>query len=101
MSIGCTQARYIKRVTLRRHQSRFYNENCNKTLIALVHDVDRCIIGGRVDRGKQVPELHGKYLFADYVTGQVYVLTYDDDGKATKVQKFDPTSLISSGNILQ
>ena len=38
-------------------------------------------------RGKQVPELVGKYVFADYVKGNVYALTYDEaSGKATAVQ---------------
>ena len=46
------------------------------------------ITGGTVYRGKQVPELFGKYVFADYVKAQVYALTYDEStGKATAVQR--------------
>ncbi len=41
------------------------------------HDVGKSIIGGNVYRGKMVPELAGAYLYADYVTGQVWALWYD------------------------
>ena len=41
------------------------------------HSIGKSITGGNVYRGKQVPELQGKYLYADYVTGQVWALTYD------------------------
>ena len=37
------------------------------------HSVGNCIIGGCVYRGKKVPELFGAYLFADHVTGQVFL----------------------------
>jgi quinoprotein glucose dehydrogenase len=51
------------------------------------HDIGKSITGGGVYRGKQVPELVGKYVFADYVKGQVYALSYDEStGKATAVQ---------------
>jgi hypothetical protein len=39
--------------------------------------VGKCIIGGFVYRGKKVPELAGAYLYADYVTGQLWALWYD------------------------
>ncbi|MDZ4779584.1 MAG: PQQ-dependent sugar dehydrogenase [Planctomycetia bacterium] len=41
------------------------------------HDHGKSITGGNVYRGKLVPDLVGKYLFADYVTGKVYALDYD------------------------
>ena len=51
------------------------------------HAIGKSITGGGVYRGKQVPELVGKYIFADYVKGNVYALTYDEaSGKATAVQ---------------
>jgi len=34
-----------------------------------------CIIGGEVARGSGLAELYGKYLFADYVTGEIAALT--------------------------
>jgi hypothetical protein len=51
------------------------------------HDIGKSITGGGVYRGKKVPELFGKYVFADYVKGNIYALTYDEaTGKATAVQ---------------
>jgi glucose/arabinose dehydrogenase len=41
------------------------------------HSVGKCVIGGFVYRGKSVPELEGAYLYADYVTGQLWALWYD------------------------
>lgn len=39
----------------------------------------RCAIGGYVYRGRQFPELNGKYVYADQ-SGRIYALTLDDDG---------------------
>lgn len=43
------------------------------------HNTGKSITGGNVYRGKLVPELAGAYLYADYVTGQVWALWYDRD----------------------
>lgn len=45
------------------------------------HDVGKSITGGFVYRGKRLPELVGAYLYADYVTGKLYALRYDFDGR--------------------
>jgi len=42
------------------------------------HSVGKSITGGHVYRGKKVPQLVGKYLYADYVTGKVWALDYDE-----------------------
>jgi len=47
------------------------------------HDIGKSITGGNVYRGSQVPELAGAYLYADWVTGQVWALWYDE--KADRV----------------
>jgi len=48
------------------------------------HEVGKSITGGLVYRGKQVPELAGKYVYADYVTGKIWALDYD--AKAGKMR---------------
>lgn len=58
------------------------------------HDIGKSITGGNVYRGKKVPDLNGKYLFADYVSGQVYALEYDEkDGSAKRVLKIDGNTM--------
>jgi glucose/arabinose dehydrogenase len=43
------------------------------------HDVGKSITGGYVYRGKKIPDLVGGYIYADYVSGQVWALWYDHD----------------------
>jgi glucose/arabinose dehydrogenase len=45
------------------------------------HDVGKSITGGHVYRGKQVPELKGGYVYADFVSGQIWALWYDFEKK--------------------
>lgn len=48
------------------------------------HQVGKSITGGTVYRGRQVPELVGKYLYADYVTGKLWALDYDRAGQKVR-----------------
>ena len=43
------------------------------------HRIGKSITGGRVYNSDRIPELSGKYLYADYVTGRVWALDYDHD----------------------
>ena len=43
------------------------------------HDVGKSITGGTVYRGKTVPALVGKYIYADYVSGLLWALEKDGD----------------------
>ncbi len=45
------------------------------------HDVGKSITGGSVYRGPRLPELHGHYVYADYVTGKIWALRYDEAQK--------------------
>jgi hypothetical protein len=45
------------------------------------HDIGKSITGGHVYRGRDVPELEGAYLYADFVTGQIWALWYDANKK--------------------
>jgi glucose/arabinose dehydrogenase len=47
------------------------------------HDIGKSITGGEVYRGKNVPQLVGHYVYADYVSGKMWALKYDE--KAQKV----------------
>ncbi len=45
------------------------------------HEVGKSITGGHVYRGDRVKSLQGLYLYADYVTGHVWGLRYDEQKK--------------------
>ncbi|MEZ6127038.1 MAG: PQQ-dependent sugar dehydrogenase, partial [Planctomycetaceae bacterium] len=45
------------------------------------HDIGKSITGGCVYRGSKVPELVGKYVYGDYVSGLMWALEHD--GKQT------------------
>ncbi|TNV75078.1 hypothetical protein FGO68_gene14610 [Halteria grandinella] len=44
-------------------------------------DTGKSITGGTVYRGSLLPELTGAYLYADYVTGRIWALKYDEAKK--------------------
>ena len=44
------------------------------------HTLGFSITGGFVYRGVQIPDLYGKYIFGDYVTARVWILTPNGDG---------------------
>ena len=41
--------------------------------------IGQCVIGGVVYRGRELPELYGAYLYADYNTGHVWALRYNGE----------------------
>lgn len=56
------------------------------------------IAGGYVYRGSELPELYGKYIFGDYVSGQIWALDYDGEtAVTTKIAKINPSLLVAFG----
>ncbi|MEM7436219.1 MAG: DUF4215 domain-containing protein, partial [Myxococcota bacterium] len=65
-------------------------------VIDFVRSEARAIIGGYVYRGSLYPELYGRYLAGDYVTGNIWAITLDESTMtATKefLTVFDPGGL--------
>jgi glucose/arabinose dehydrogenase len=55
------------------------------------HMAGKSITGGRVYNSSRVPELKNKYIYADYVSGAVWALSYDPaTGKATRNEQLIP-----------
>jgi quinoprotein glucose dehydrogenase len=49
------------------------------------HQVGKSITGGFVYRGTQLPELLGHYVYADFISGKIWALKYDESvGKVTQ-----------------
>lgn len=76
------------------------NKNCDKSGLKTPIDVlereeAHSIIGGYVYRGSKVPKLLGKYIFADFVFGDVWKLAFDSS-PAKRERIFETDMLISS-----
>ena len=49
------------------------------------HQLGKSITGGFVYRGTRLPELQGMYVYADFISGRIWALTYDESqGKVTR-----------------
>ena len=64
----------------------------DRDLIEPIHeysrDIGRSVTGGYVYRGDDIPALRGAYIFADYVTGRVWSLRYEE-GEVTQHRQID------------
>ena len=64
-------------------------------IVTYNHSVGQSITGGRVYRGGDIPELAGRYVFADYVAGKLFALTSTGDGSFSYEQLADTSFFIS------
>lgn len=60
------------------------------------HFMGRSITGGYVYRGKYISSLKGAYVYADYVSGRIWALWYEDTGLIKNEELFDTNLQISS-----
>jgi hypothetical protein len=60
------------------------------------HNVGQSITGGFVYRGSLVPELVGKYVYADFVSGRIWTLEYSGTGNPVNQELFDTSLQIAS-----
>ncbi len=64
-------------------------------VIAYDHRFGKCIIGGRVYRGREFPELQGSYLYADYSSGILWAGQYDGEHPAESIKLASPKLPVS------
>lgn len=58
------------------------------------HDIGKSVTGGYVYRGKKLPELAGSYVYADYIAGRLFALTYDEKaGRVTANRELQATGI--------
>ena len=65
------------------------------------HSLGSSITGGYVYRGPSVPELEGKYIYADFGSGRIWSLEYDGVNPPTNTLLMDSNLLISSFGVDQ
>jgi glucose/arabinose dehydrogenase len=56
-------------------------------VLQLPRDQAASIIGGNIYRGKRLPGLFGKYIYGDFVTGNIWALDYEYDGQNVKIKE--------------
>ena len=52
-------------------------ESINRPIFSYTHDEGQSVTGGLVHRGRELPDLVGRYLFGDFVSGKIWALTLD------------------------
>lgn len=65
------------------------------------HNLGNSVTGGYVYRGPGVPELVGKYIYADFGSGRIWALEYDGVNPAVNNQLIDTSLLIASFGVDQ
>jgi len=84
-----------------------YSASCNDSGLALPiweyphNGGDRSVSGGYVYRGTKLPELFGKYIYADFLTGEIWALQYDSLNGAQNELLLNTDKFISSFGVDQ
>lgn len=80
---------------------------CNKRGLELpiweyTKEDGRCITGGFVYRGKKIPYLYGRYVYADFLSGRIWALNYNGKNPPqNELINHDPNLYISSFGVDQ
>ncbi|MDO1449963.1 PQQ-dependent sugar dehydrogenase [Rhodocytophaga aerolata] len=79
------------------------NDDCGKKgLIEPIYEylhsagLGQSVTGGFVYRGKQMPQLVGKYIYGDYQSGKIWAITLSANGKAENELIADLEGLVSA-----
>ncbi|MCK5032328.1 MAG: PQQ-dependent sugar dehydrogenase [Calditrichia bacterium] len=65
------------------------------------HGEGQSVTGGYVYRGNEVPQLYGKYIYADYVSGKIWSIDYDGINPVSNNLLLDTSLLIASFGVDQ
>jgi len=65
-------------------------DNCDSSGLTMPiweysHDLGQSITGGYVYRGDKFQELKGKYIYADYISGKIWALDYNQNDRPTNL----------------
>lgn len=63
------------------------------------HDEGSAVIGGHVYRGSAIPELQGRYIYADFIGGWLRSITFGPDGRVAR--HTDWTAQLAEPELLQ
>lgn len=79
----------------------YNNSSCDTSGLILpvfeyTHDEGQSITGGYVYRGSRRPDLVGKYLYADFMSGKLWALTYNPPEEATAQLLTENASTVAS-----
>jgi glucose/arabinose dehydrogenase len=73
------------------------DEGLSYPVVEYPHDNGNCsITGGYVYRGRNLPELDGKYIFGDYCSGTIWTTYRQDNGNWFTAQLMETTTLITT-----
>lgn len=69
-----------------------------RPVLAYLHSegIGSSIVGGYVYRGSSLPSLYGKYIFGDFVSGNIWALNYDGANSGTKTLLCDANFSLST-----